>query len=59
MTDADGQALWTACTAEPRHIDEIAENARVCVSTAATRLLTLALENVLVEGPEGFYRRAK
>ena len=55
IEDATGQALWTVCTGQPRHIDQIAEDARVCVSTAATRLLTLALENVLVEGPEGFY----
>ncbi|MGO8999405.1 MAG: DNA-processing protein DprA [Polyangiaceae bacterium] len=59
IDDAAGQALWAACSAQPRHIDEIAENARLCVTTALTRLLTLALENVLVEGPEGFYRRAK
>jgi DNA processing protein len=59
IDDATGQALWTACTAQPRHIDQIAEDAGVCASTAATRLLTLALENVLVEGPEGFYRRTE
>ena len=44
---------------DPRHIDEIAENARLCVTTALTPALDLALENVLVEGPEGFYRRRK
>jgi DNA processing protein len=59
IDDAPGQALWGACTAQPRHLDQIAEDARVCASIAATRLLTLALENVLVEGPEGFYRRAE
>jgi DNA processing protein len=51
-------ALFEACAAEPRHIDEIAFRARVCASAAATGLLTLSLENVLVEGPAGFYRRA-
>jgi DNA processing protein len=56
-TDAAGLALWEACDGKPRHIDEIADAARVCARTAATRLLTLALENVLVEGPDGFYRR--
>jgi DNA processing protein len=52
------RALFEACAAEGRHIDEIAERARVCVREAATGLLTLALENVLVEGPPGFFRRA-
>jgi DNA processing protein len=51
------EALWEAVSTEPRHVDEIAARARVCASTAATALLTLALENVVVEGPGGFYRR--
>lgn len=54
----DARALFEACATEARHIDEIAERARVCVRDAATGLLTLALENVLVEGPGGFFRRA-
>jgi DNA processing protein len=53
------RALAEACSAQPRHIDEIASDARVCTRDAATGLLTLALENVVVEGPEGFFRRAK
>jgi DNA processing protein len=57
VDDAAGRALVAACTAQPQHVDKIAEVARLCVTTALTRLLTLALENVLVEGPEGFYRR--
>ncbi len=59
VTDEVGKALLAACTVEPQHVDKIAENARLCANTALTRLLTLALENVLVEGPEGFYRRAE
>ena len=51
-------ALFEACTVEARHVDEIALRARVCAPLATTGLLTLALENVLLEGPEGFYRRA-
>ncbi len=43
IPDATGRALFAACTAQPRHIDEIAENARICVSTALTRLLTQQL----------------
>jgi DNA processing protein len=53
------RALAEACSAQARHIDEIASDARVCTRDAATGLLTLALENVVVEGPEGFFRRAK
>jgi DNA processing protein len=53
------RALAQACSAQARHIDEIASDARVCTRDAATGLLTLALENVVVEGPEGFFRRAK
>jgi DNA processing protein len=55
--DATQLALFEATSAEPRHLDEIADRARVCTSAAATGLLTLALENVVVEGPGGFYRR--
>ncbi len=53
------RALAEACSGQPQHIDEIASHARVCARDAATGLLTLALENVVVEGPEGFFRRAK
>jgi DNA processing protein len=53
------QALLVACTDEPTHVDEIAVRSNICASRAQTGLLTLALENVLVEGPEGFYRRAR
>jgi DNA processing protein len=59
IDDPIGKAIFAACAGGPQHIDKIAENAGLCVSEAQTRLLTLALENVLVEGPEGFYRRTK
>jgi DNA processing protein len=51
------RALLDATSTEARHVDEIAGIARVCAAAAQTALLTLALENVVVEGPEGFYRR--
>ena len=38
---------------EPRHIDEIVVRAGTTAQLAATALLTLALENVVVEGPAG------
>lgn len=57
--DPEERALLDACTDSPTHVDEIAVRSGICASRAQTGLLTLALENVLVEGPEGFYRRAK
>lgn len=41
----------------PLHLDEIASRAGLPAQAAAAALLTLALENVVVEGPSGFYRR--
>jgi DNA processing protein len=40
----------------PLHLDEIAERAHVSVQAAATALLTLALDAVVVEGPPSFFR---
>ena len=57
--DPEEHALVNACSDSPTHVDEIAVRSNICASRAQTGLLTLALENVLVEGPEGFYRRAK
>jgi DNA processing protein len=39
------------------HLDEIAARAHLSPQAAAAALLTLALENVVVEGPPGFFRR--
>ena len=55
--DPETRALLEATSTEAKHVDEIAAIARVCTGAAQTALLTLALENVVVEGPEGFYRR--
>jgi DNA processing protein len=41
----------------PLHLDEIAARARLPAHSAAAALLTLTLENVVVEGPPGFFRR--
>jgi DNA processing protein len=57
LDDASARAL-AAVGKRPQHLDEIAQSAGLPVSRAATLLLTLALENVVVEGPSGFYRRA-
>jgi hypothetical protein len=41
----------------PLHLDEIAARASSSAQSASAALLTLALENVVVEGPPGFFRR--
>ncbi|MDP9150809.1 MAG: DNA-protecting protein DprA [Myxococcota bacterium] len=51
------QAIWNAMTHRPLHVDQIADAAHVAAHVAAATLLTLALENVVVEGPPGFFRR--
>jgi predicted Rossmann fold nucleotide-binding protein DprA/Smf involved in DNA uptake len=38
-------------------VDEIASRAGLPASALGTLLLTLALEDVVVEGPDGFFRR--
>jgi len=41
----------------PLHLDRISTLARSSAQATAAALLTLALENVVVEGPPGFFRR--
>jgi DNA processing protein len=45
--------LWTG----PMHMDQIVEATGLPVPAAATALLTLALKDVVVESPDGFFRR--
>ena len=54
----DAIALQKATSSAPKHQDELAAFAGLSAKAAATALLTLALENVVVEGPGGFFRRA-
>jgi DNA processing protein len=42
----------------PQHLDFLVARAGLPTAEVATALLTLALENVVVEGPAGFYRWA-
>jgi DNA processing protein len=51
------KALFSVLCTTPRHIDQIVAEAGLSIPPAATALLTLALKNVVVEGPNGFYRR--
>jgi DNA processing protein len=50
-------AALRAISGSPLHLDAIASTAGLPAATAAVALLTLALENVVVEGPPGFFRR--
>lgn len=50
-------AVLEATSSVACHADEIAARARLTAQAAAVTLLTLALEDVVVEGPPGFFRR--
>ncbi len=52
----DENAVIAALSGDPIHLDAIAFRARLPVSSTVTALLTLALEDVVVEGPDGFFR---
>ncbi len=43
----------------PQHTDQVALRVGLDAPTVTTALLTLALEDVVVEGPGGFFRRAR
>lgn len=45
--------LWT----DPMHMDQIVRATGLAVPPISTALLTLALKDVVVEGPNGFFRR--
>jgi DNA processing protein len=55
--EPEEEQVLSVLTSEPRHTDEIAEEVGLSAPTLATALLTLALEDVVVEGPGGFFRR--
>jgi DNA processing protein len=48
-----------ALSSTPQHTDEVALRVGLDAPTVTTALLTLALEDVVVEGPGGFFRRAR
>jgi DNA processing protein len=55
----DARAVYEATSSRPSHLDSIAMAAGQTAQVATATLLTLALENVVVEGPPGFFRRTK
>jgi DNA processing protein len=52
-------AVLSAVDDAPLHLEEIATRTHLTVQATAVALLTLALEAVVVEGPPGFFRRAR
>jgi DNA processing protein len=50
-------AVLHVVSSVPLHLDSIAVRAGSTAQVAGAALLTLALENVVVEGPPGFFRR--
>lgn len=55
----DARAVYEATSSRPAHLDSIAMASGQTAQVATATLLTLALENVVVEGPPGFFRRTK
>jgi DNA processing protein len=52
----DEKSAFAALCHEPRHLDQIASRAGLSAASTATALLTLALKDVVVEGPDGLFR---
>jgi len=50
-------AMFSATSAVPHHAEILAEKAGQPIGRANTALLTLSLKDVVVEGPDGFFRR--
>jgi DNA processing protein len=57
LLEGDEARVLSVLTSEPKHTDEITEAVGLAAPNVATALLTLALEDVVVEGPGGFFRR--
>ncbi len=53
----DETAVVSALSLRPQHCEILAEKAGLSIGPANTALLTLSLKDVVVEGPEAFFRR--
>lgn len=53
----DEKKVLSALSGRPVHVDRIVERTGLGVPPVATALLTLSLKDVVVEGPDGFFRR--
>jgi DNA processing protein len=56
LSSVESRAL-AALSRAPLHLDAICGRSHLSAQETAAALLTLALENVVVEGPPGFFRR--
>lgn len=54
---ADEKLVFQHICHTPRHLDEISQRTCLPVGSAMTALLTLSMRDVVVEGPDGFFRR--
>jgi DNA processing protein len=57
LDDPDEKSVFSALCDTPQHRDRLVEKSPLPPQRLATALLTLALKDVVVEGPEGFFRR--
>ena len=55
----EGRAVVEALGDEALHIDQVCETTGLPCRVVAEVLLTLTLQAVVVEGPAGFFRRAR
>ncbi|AKV03453.1 Rossmann fold nucleotide-binding protein Smf [Labilithrix luteola] len=55
----DEKQVISVLSLAPKHVDEIVDLAGLGVSSTVTALLTLSMKDVVVEGPDGFFRRKK
>jgi DNA processing protein len=58
QTDPAARKVFEVAETTPVHADELIARTSLPAGVVSTALLTLVLENVLVEGPAGFFRRA-
>ncbi|MBX3187902.1 MAG: DNA-processing protein DprA [Labilithrix sp.] len=54
---SEEKLVFSSISYEPMHVDEITSRASLPVPRVVTALLTLSLRDVVVEGPDGFFRR--
>jgi DNA processing protein len=54
---ADESLVFSKVSKRAQHVDQIVDATGLQVPSVATALLTLSLKDVVVEGPDGFFRR--
>lgn len=53
----DESSVFSVLSTRAQHVDEVVARTGLPTSTTITALLTLSLKDVVVEGPDGFFRR--